>query len=103
MDAVRTAVERLRGRVIVETRLGMGSTVRFVLPFSVMMTRVMTVEAGGQVFGIPLDAVVETVRIPREQIHSVGSAHAFVLRNQTIPLIELGRTLGHGGDHTRLR
>ena len=51
-----------------ETRLGMGSTVRFVLPFSVMMTRVVTVEAGGQVFGIPLDAVIETVRIPREQI-----------------------------------
>ena len=100
MDAVRTAVERLRGRVIVETRLGMGSTVRFVLPFSVMMTRVVTVEAGGQVFGIPLDAVIETVRIPREQIYSVGSAHAFVLRNQTIPLIELGRTLGHGSDHT---
>ena len=59
MDAVRASVERLGGRVRLETRRGAGSTVRFVLPFSVMMTRVMTVEAGGQWFGIPLDAVVE--------------------------------------------
>ena len=99
MDAVRAAIERLRGRVLVETRLGKGTTVRFVLPFSVMMTPVITVEAGGQMFGIPLDAVIETVRIPREQIHSVGGAHAFVLHNQTIPLIEFGRTFGWGGDH----
>jgi two-component system chemotaxis sensor kinase CheA len=59
-----------------------------------MMTEVMTVEAGGQLFGIPLDAVVETVRIPREEIRSVGHAHAFVLRNRTIPLVGLGQTLG---------
>jgi two-component system chemotaxis sensor kinase CheA len=94
MDAVRASIERLGGRVRLETRNGAGSTVRFVLPFSVMMTRVMTVEAGGQLFGIPLDAVIETVRVRRDEIRSVGQAHAFVLRNRTIPLIGLARTLG---------
>jgi two-component system, chemotaxis family, sensor kinase CheA len=99
MGAVRTAVERLRGRVLVETRLGKGSMVRFILPFSVMMTRVLMVEARQQIFGIPLDVVVETVCIRREQIHPVGNAHAFVLRHQTVPLIELGWTVGRGGEH----
>jgi two-component system, chemotaxis family, sensor kinase CheA len=94
MDAVRASIERLGGRVHLETARGAGSTVRFLLPFSVMMTRVMTVEAGGQLFGIPLDAMVETVRIRREEIRSVGHAQVFVLRNRTIPLIELGPTLG---------
>ena len=94
MDAVRESIERLGGRVRLETRAGAGSTVRFVLPFSVMMMRVMTVEAGGQWFGIPLDAVVETVRVRREEIRSVGQAHAFVLRNRTVPLIGLAATLG---------
>ena len=42
-----------------------------------MMTRVMTVEAGGQMFGIPLDAVVETVRIRRERIHPIGRRARF--------------------------
>ncbi len=94
MDAVRASIERLGGRVQLETVKGAGSAVRFQLPFSVMMTRVMTVEAGGQLFGIPLDAVLETVRVRREEIQSVGQAQAFVLRNRTIPLIELGPTLG---------
>jgi two-component system, chemotaxis family, sensor kinase CheA len=94
MDAVRTSVERLGGRVQVQTRPRAGSTVRFILPFSVMMTRVMSVETGGQKFGVPLDAVVETVRVPRDQIHAVGLARAFVWRNRTVPLIDLAQTLG---------
>ncbi len=96
MDAVRTSIERLGGRVRLETRPGAGSIVRFVLPFSVMMTRVMTVEAGGQWFGIPLDAVMETIRISREEIRSIGQAQAFVSRNRTVPLIGLAAALGLG-------
>jgi two-component system chemotaxis sensor kinase CheA len=94
MDAVRAAVERVAGRVDVQTEAGRGTAVRLMLPFTVMMTRVVTVEAGGQAFGIPLDAVVETVRIPRESIVPIGSAHAFVLRNRTIPVVGLAQALG---------
>jgi two-component system, chemotaxis family, sensor kinase CheA len=100
MDAVRVAVERVGGRVEVQSRRGAGSLVRFILPFSVMMTRVMTVEAGGQMFGIPMDAIVETVCVRRAEIHPVGQAQAFVLRNRAVPLIELGQTLGHGAATT---
>jgi two-component system chemotaxis sensor kinase CheA len=94
MDAVRTAVERIGGRVSIESALGLGSTVRFVLPFSIMMTRVMTVEAGGQMFGIPLDAVVETVRVPRTHVRAIGGSAAFVLHNRTVPLVDLAASLG---------
>ncbi len=94
LDAVRTAVERLAGRVGIESRAGQGTTVRVTLPFSVMMTRVMTVEAGGQMFGIALDAIVETVRIGVDSIVPVGAAKAIVLRNRTLPLVELAGALG---------
>ena len=66
---------------------------RFTLPFSVMMTRVLTVESGGQMFGIPLDAIVETVRLDVDSIVPVGAAKAVVLRNKTIPLVELAGAL----------
>lgn len=94
MDAVRTAIERLGGTVSIDSRPGRGTRARFTMPFAVMVTRVMTVEAGGQVFGIPLDAVVETVRIARDRVVPVGAACAFVLRNRTIPLIDLAEALG---------
>jgi two-component system chemotaxis sensor kinase CheA len=94
MDVARVAVERLGGRVAVETRVGAGTLITFVLPFSVMLTRVLTVEAGGQTFGVPLDAVVETTLARRDEIHSVGQARAFVFRGKTIPFVELSRLLG---------
>jgi len=96
MDAVRTAVQRVGGRVAIESRAGQGATFRFTLPFSVMMTHVMTVEAGGQMFGIPLDAIVETLRVPRTAIAGVGAAHAIVVRDRTVPVLELANVLGVG-------
>jgi two-component system, chemotaxis family, sensor kinase CheA len=94
MNVVRSNVERLGGTARLVSRLGLGTSVVLRLPFSVMMTRVMTVEAGGQVLGLPLDHVVETASVPRDQISAIGKSHAFVLRNRTIPLVNLARTLG---------
>ena len=94
MDAVRTIVERVGGRVSVASEPDRGARFRLTLPFSVMVTSVMTVEVGGQMFGIPLDAVVETLRVPRERIQAIGSAGAFVLRDRTIPLVDLAQILG---------
>lgn len=93
MDAVRASIARLGGRVSVSSTRGIGTTIRFILPFSVLMLGVMTVEAGGQVFGIPLDAVVETTRVPRGRIARIGSAEAVVLRDRTVPLIRLADML----------
>ena len=97
MDVVRTTVERLGGRVTVASTAGKGTVVRFSLPFTVMMTTVLTVEAAGQIFGVPMDAVVETIRIARDSISAVGSARALVVRNRTLPLVDLSHALGREG------
>lgn len=94
LDAVRTAVKRLGGQVAVASTAASGTTLRVTLPFSIMMTQVMTVEAGGQLFGIPLEAVIETLRVARADVFPVGAAHAIVLRDRTIPLVQLARILG---------
>lgn len=94
MDAVRTAVHHLGGRTAIETEAGRGTTVRLTLPFSVMMTHVMVVVAAGQSFGVPLDAVVETLRVEADRIVRVGAARAIVLRNRTVPVVPLAEALG---------
>jgi two-component system chemotaxis sensor kinase CheA len=94
MDVVRATIERLGGRVAVQSRVGEGTTIRFLLPFTVMMTRVLTVEVADQLFGVPIEAVVETRQISRDAIHKVGAAQAFVLRDQTVPLVSLADALG---------
>lgn len=93
MDAVRNAIARLGGMVAIQSTVGVGTTVRFSLPFSVLMTHVMTVESGGQMFGIPLEAVVETLSVPVESISAIGAARAVVRRDRTIPIFDLASLL----------
>jgi two-component system chemotaxis sensor kinase CheA len=97
MDVVRTAIERLGGRVALQSQAGRGTTVRFMLPFSVMVTTVMSVQAGGQMFGVPIDHVVEVIRVPRSALSPVGAARAVVIRDQTLPVVDLTQMLGERG------
>ena len=94
MDAVRRAVERVGGRVSIASVAGRGTDVRLSLPFSVMMTHVMTVEAGGQMFGLPLEAIIETARVPQAALSRVGTAPVVVLRDRALPVVDLASALG---------
>lgn len=95
MDVVVTGVEKVGGSVALASKKGEGTTVRLSLPLSLAVTRVMVVEAGGgMLFGIPMDHIVETVRVHHDDIRRFKQSEAFVLRNAVIPLIRLDRLLG---------
>lgn len=94
MDVVRTTIDRLGGRVEVASRLGEGTQVRLSLPLSMAITRVMMVEAGGALFGIPMDVIAETVRLEPARIHLLKRAETFVLREAIVPLVRLAERLG---------
>jgi two-component system chemotaxis sensor kinase CheA len=94
MDVVLANITRLGGQAAISSVPGQGTTVTLILPFSVMLTRVLTVVVGGQSFGLPLDSVVETLRLARDRISRVGAGQAFVFRKATIPLIDLAAELG---------
>ncbi len=89
MDVVRTAVEKINGQVTVSSRKGEGSMVRLSLPLSMAVARVMMVEVGDTLFGVPMDGVAETVRVPRSSIRRIKRAEAFVLRDAIVPLVHM--------------
>jgi two-component system chemotaxis sensor kinase CheA len=64
MDVVRSAVERINGTVTLESERGKGTTLRLALPLSMAVTNVMMIETGERRFGVPMDLIVETVRVP---------------------------------------
>ncbi len=95
MDVVVTTVEKAGGSVSLTSVKGQGTSVRLGLPLSMAVTRVMMVEAaGGNLFGIPMDQIAETVRIARGQVRRIKQAETFVLRNAVVPLVRLDRLLG---------
>ena len=94
MDVVRSAVEKINGTVVVESQLGKGTTIRISLPLSMAVTQVMIIESDGQLFGVPMDNVVETVRVPRRSLHHIKQSMTAVLRGRTVPLKALNTLLG---------
>ena len=71
MDVVRATIERIGGRVSLKSRVGIGTTVSLDLPMTIALLRIMVVEAGGQLFGLPMDAVSETVRLGPDRISRI--------------------------------
>jgi two-component system chemotaxis sensor kinase CheA len=93
MDVVRTTVEQIGGRVSLTSRVGDGTNVRLDLPVTIAMSRIMVVEAGGQLFGISMDAVSETVRLTPDRIVRIKSNDGFVLRDRIVPIVLLAELM----------
>jgi len=93
MDVVRTAIERVNGSIALDSVKGRGTTIRLSLPLSMAVTNVMTIETDGQTFGVPIDMVVETVRVPRASIRGIKDNLVTVLRGRVVPLKSLNRLL----------
>ena len=93
MDVVRATVERIGGRVSVTSKVDAGTTVSLDLPMNIALMRIMVVESGGQVFGIPMDAVTETVRLPPDRIRQFKNNDGFVLHDRVVPVCSLAELL----------
>ncbi len=93
MDVVRTVIEQIGGRVSLASRMGTGTTVRLDLPMTIAMSRIMVVEAGGQLFGISMDAVSETVRVTPDRISQIKNNLGFVLRERIVPIVSLAELM----------
>lgn len=93
MDVVRAAVEKIGGNVSIASRVGAGTTVSLDLPMSIAMSRVMVVEAAGERFGIPMDAVSETVRLTPDRISRFKNNDGFVLHDRVVPICPLAELM----------
>ncbi|MCX5712153.1 MAG: chemotaxis protein CheW [Candidatus Omnitrophica bacterium] len=94
LDVVREAVKKLKGRVEVISEVGSGSTFRMNLPLTLAIKEVLLVGSGSQVFAIPVDSVVETIRVQATDIKTVETKEAINIRGQIMPLLRLNSVFG---------
>jgi two-component system chemotaxis sensor kinase CheA len=94
MDVVRSAVEKINGTVVVSSELGKGTKLSISLPLSMAVTQVMIVESDRQLFGVPMDHVVETVRVPKTAIRFIKQSMTAILRGRVVPLKAINGLLG---------
>ena len=94
MDVVRTNVQKLKGTIDIISEVGKGSTFRVKLPLTLAIIQALLVESNKEIFSIPLDSVIEVVRISKDEIEQVGGREVIRLRNTVLPLARLSTVLG---------
>lgn len=93
MDVVHSVIQRFGGSVSLNSQLGQGTQIQLSLPLTMAVTQVMMIELNGQLFGIPINTVVETIRLPIDKIQTIKHKEAFVLRDRIVPLVRLHQVL----------
>ena len=89
MDVVRSNIFRLHGTTTLESHQGGGSKVTITLPASLMVSKGVLVSSGGEEYVFPIESVMQTVNLPREQIHRHEQASYATFRNEVYPLLRL--------------
>ncbi len=97
MDVVRTNVERIGGKVEIDSRAGKGTTLRLRIPLTLAIIPALIVRSLNESFALPQAALSELVHIPPEQaataIEWIEDAPLYRLRGHLLPLVFLERLL----------
>jgi two-component system chemotaxis sensor kinase CheA len=103
MDVVRTNVEKIGGKVEIDSRAGKGTTLRMRIPLTLAIIPALIVRSLNQSFALPQGALSELVHIPPEQaaaaIEWIENAPLYRLRGKLLPLVFLDRLLMPGVEH----
>jgi len=102
MDVVRTNVEKIGGKVEIDSRAGKGTTLRLRIPLTLAIVPALIVRSLDQSFALPQAALSELVHIPPElaasAIEWIENAPLYRLRGRLLPLVFLDGLLMPGRD-----
>ena len=101
MDVVKKNVSKLSGIIDIETETGAGTRFTIMLPITLAIIKALVIEAGGQIFTIPLNSVLETIRVSPERIETVETREVMAVRDETIPLIRLSQVFNLTAERDR--
>jgi histidine kinase (EC 2.7.13.3) len=97
MDVVKTNIQKLNGIIEINSEPGQGSSIILKLPLTVAIIQTLIVGIADEVFAIPLNSVVETLRIKESTIQTIDKHEVINLRKSVLSLLRLGDEFGVAG------
>lgn len=94
MDVVRTNIEKLNGLIELDSKVDQGTTITIKLPLTLAILQGLLIESDKEVYILPLSSVVETVKTAQSDVSYINRRPVLRLRDEIIPIINLGQTLG---------
>lgn len=89
LSAVKAEIEKIRGRIHIETRKGSGTRIEVHLPLTLSIIQGLQVAIADRSYIVPMNGVVEIVRTTADQIKNVQGRPVIVLRNRILPILWL--------------
>jgi len=95
MDVVRGAVEKLRGKIEIESNYGKGTTFAASFPLTLAIIGGMIVRVGPEFYILPTTAIRQVLRPSRESYNNViGKGEMINVMGQLLPLVRLYSLFG---------
>jgi chemotaxis protein histidine kinase CheA len=94
LDVVRDAVEELGGSVEVRSECGVGTSFILTLPITLGVLRCLIARVGDERYAVPVPGVVESISLRDAEVHTLAGATVVVRHGVSVPLLDLGATLG---------
>ncbi|WP_374348023.1 chemotaxis protein CheA [Chitinimonas sp.] len=94
MDVVKTNIQKLNGRIDIQSVIGEGSRFAISLPLTLAILPVLVVKVCNQPFGVPLAMVREIIPIRAEHVQEVSGRATIVVRDEILSVRSLARLLG---------
>ncbi|CAN7668557.1 chemotaxis protein CheA [Duganella sp. Dugasp56] len=94
MDVVKTAVEKNRGAIHIESSLGKGTKFAIRLPIELSIVPTMLVSTSGAALALPMAVVQRVVELP-EVFMEVGGAPVLKDQGRPLPVRSLADSLGY--------
>jgi two-component system chemotaxis sensor kinase CheA len=99
MDVVKRNIQKLRGKIEINSEVGQGSIFKIKLPLTMAIIDGLVVRVGGDRFILPSTSVQMALRPAREAITTVhGRGEVLELRGRILPLHRLHRHFGINAD-----
>ncbi len=94
MDVVKTNIEKLNGIIDVDSEVDRGTVIKLKIPLTLAIIQALLVGVQEEFYAIPLASVLETVRIPLEEIYTIEGKNVLRLRDEVLSLVRLSDIFG---------
>ena len=94
MDVVKTAVEKHRGAIRIDSALGSGTRFSIRLPIELSIVPTMLVRTAGAALAMPMAVVQRVVELP-DVFASIGGAPVLRDQGRPLPVLSLAAVLGY--------
>ncbi len=89
MDVVKTNIARLSGIIDIGSERGKGTRFSIQLPVTLAIVQALVVRTARRTYCIPLNSVLESLRIGLDEVVALSHREVMTLRGQTLPLVRI--------------